>query len=120
MGNRPSELARGRQRTKKARRVRRPAQPARTARRYRVGGTPNEMSPEQIAVFRRETLGVSQALFANLMNVAVQTVHAWEQGNRRPSGTALRLLHMACQEPGKLQSLVREMPRDSATRKRVD
>ena len=37
---------------------------------------------------------VSQAVLAALMNVAVSTVSQWERGERRPSGAALKLLHV--------------------------
>lgn len=42
----------------------------------------------------REKLSLSQANLANLMSVSVSTVRSWEQGQRKPSGTALRLLEM--------------------------
>jgi putative transcriptional regulator len=40
----------------------------------------------------RETLGVSQAVFANLLGVSIATVRAWEQGVNVPSGMATRFL----------------------------
>ena len=42
----------------------------------------------------RETAGVSQAVMAGYLNVAVSTVCQWERGQRRPTGTALKLLHI--------------------------
>jgi putative transcriptional regulator len=60
---------------------------------------PRQMSAEEIARLRRDKLGVSQAVFANLMNTAVQTIHAWEQGRNRPSGSALRLLRLVDARP---------------------
>ena len=42
----------------------------------------------------REKLSLSQANLANLMSVSVRTVRSWEQGQRKPSGTALRHLEM--------------------------
>jgi len=80
----------------------------RTARRFQVEATPAEMSAGQIADLRRRQLRVSQRLFADLLNVSLHTVHSWEQGNRRPSGCALRLLHMAQENPGKLIAMVRQ------------
>lgn len=47
----------------------------------------------------REKLGVSQAVFARLMNVTDKTVQSWEQGVRPPSGAALRLLELAEIQP---------------------
>ena len=37
---------------------------------------------------------VSQAVFAALLNTSVSTVQKWEIGQRRPTGTALKLLHL--------------------------
>jgi putative transcriptional regulator len=37
---------------------------------------------------------VSQALFAALLNTSVSTVQKWEIGQKRPTGTALKLLHL--------------------------
>ena len=66
------------------------------------------MGPEDVRAIRRGVLNVSQALFARLLNVAPQTVHAWEQGRRRPSGPALRLLWLARRDPSSLERLLHE------------
>ena len=42
----------------------------------------------------REQAGVSQSVLAGYLNVAVSTVSQWERGQRRPTGTALKLLHV--------------------------
>ena len=42
----------------------------------------------------RETSHVSQAVFAALLNTSVSTVQKWEIGQKRPTGTALKLLHL--------------------------
>lgn len=42
----------------------------------------------------REAAGVSQAVMAGFLNVGVTTVSLWERGERRPTGTALKLLHV--------------------------
>jgi len=42
----------------------------------------------------RETSRVSQAVFAALLNTSVSTVQKWEIGQKRPTGTALKLLHL--------------------------
>lgn len=60
---------------------------------------PRSMSPGQITRLRRRKLAVSQAVFARLMNTAPQTVHAWEQGRNKPSGSALRLLRLVDESP---------------------
>ena len=42
----------------------------------------------------REAAHVSQAVFAALLNTSVSTVQKWEIGQKRPTGTALKLLHL--------------------------
>jgi putative transcriptional regulator len=51
------------------------------------------LSPAEI-VGVRDGAGVSQAVMAGFLNVAVSTVSQWERGERRPTGTALKLLHV--------------------------
>ncbi len=51
------------------------------------------LSPAEIAALRKRS-GVSQAVLAAFMNVAVSTVSQWERGERRPTGAALKLLHV--------------------------
>ena len=51
------------------------------------------MSPDEIVAVR-ERRGISQAVLAAFMNVAVNTVSQWERGERRPTGAALKLLHV--------------------------
>ena len=42
----------------------------------------------------RESAGVSQAVMAGYLNVSTSTVSQWERGDRRPTGTALKLLNI--------------------------
>jgi putative transcriptional regulator len=51
------------------------------------------MSPAEIAAMRARA-GVSQAVLAGFMNVAVNTVSQWERGERQPTGAALKLLNV--------------------------
>jgi putative transcriptional regulator len=51
------------------------------------------LKPEQIKRIR-ERSHVSQAVFAALLNTSVSTVQKWEVGQKRPTGTALKLLHL--------------------------
>jgi putative transcriptional regulator len=51
------------------------------------------MSPSEIAAVRQRT-GISQAVLAGFMNVAVNTVSQWERGERQPTGAALKLLNV--------------------------
>lgn len=54
------------------------------------------LAPEQIKRIR-ETSRVSQAVFAALLNTSLSTVQKWEIGAKRPTGTALKLLHLVQQ-----------------------
>jgi len=51
------------------------------------------LSPADI-VRVREKAKVSQAVLAGFLNVSVSTVSQWERGERRPTGSALKLLHV--------------------------
>ena len=51
------------------------------------------LGPEQIKQIREATR-VSQAVFAAILNTSVSTVQRWEIGQKRPTGTALKLLHL--------------------------
>ncbi|MBK7613446.1 MAG: DNA-binding transcriptional regulator [Burkholderiales bacterium] len=51
------------------------------------------LQPEEIKHIR-ETTRVSQAVFARLLNTSLSTVQKWEIGQKKPTGTALKLLHL--------------------------
>jgi putative transcriptional regulator len=51
------------------------------------------LSPAEIVAVRARA-GVSQAVMAGFLNVAVNTVSQWERGERRPTGAALKLLNV--------------------------
>jgi putative transcriptional regulator len=51
------------------------------------------LAPEQIKEIR-EDAHVSQAVFAAVLNTSLSTVQKWEIGQKRPTGTALKLLHL--------------------------
>jgi len=55
------------------------------------------LEPEQIKQIR-ESSHVSQAVFARLLNTSVSTVQKWEIGQKRPTGTALKLLRLVQQK----------------------
>ena len=42
----------------------------------------------------RESLNVSQSVFAVLLNTSISTVQKWEIGDKRPSGPSLKLLNI--------------------------
>jgi putative transcriptional regulator len=47
----------------------------------------------------RSSLGLSQPVLAQALNISPATLRAWEIGQKRPSGAALRLLEWATQHP---------------------
>ena len=51
------------------------------------------LSPAEITKVRKSA-GVSQSVLAGFLNVGTMTVSQWERGERRPSGPALKLLHV--------------------------
>lgn len=51
------------------------------------------LEPEQIKQIRIAS-HVSQAVFAAVLNTSLSTVQKWEIGQKRPTGTALKLLHL--------------------------
>lgn len=63
---------------------------------------PRSMSAQEIVALRVGKLRVSQRVFAGLLNASPTTVHAWEQGRKKPSGIALRLLRVVQSNPGVL------------------
>jgi putative transcriptional regulator len=52
---------------------------------------PQAFAPDRIQEIR-ERMGLSQAVFARVLNASSDTVKAWEQGKRQPDGMALTLL----------------------------
>jgi len=51
------------------------------------------LEPKQIKEIR-ESACVRQAVFAAALNTSLSTVQKWEIGQKRPTGTALKLLHL--------------------------
>lgn len=83
---------------------------------------PPEVRGEEVIRLRSENQ-LSQAAFARLMNVSTRTVRSWEQGHRKPSQAALRLLQVLRLEPdGVLRaaglSVAAEDPADDRRRSR--
>ncbi len=50
-----------------------------------------EMPPQRIK-FLREKAHISQAVFAAVLNTSLSTFQKWEIGDKKPSGTSLKLL----------------------------
>ena len=66
--------------------------------RVALPGPIKTLRPKEIVSIRKK-LNVSQPVFAALLNVPLATERSWEQGKRKPSGAALRLLDLARQKP---------------------
>lgn len=62
-----------------------------TVRTYQIDITLPILGPVEVRSIR-ESLGLSQALFADFLGVALATVQSWEQGQREPSALARRFL----------------------------
>ena len=56
------------------------------------------IQPNEIQKIRK-TLGVSQSVFAKLLNVSLSSIRQWEQGVRKPSGSTMILLELLQREP---------------------
>lgn len=53
----------------------------------------HDLTPEEIRDIR-EHEKVSQVVFANYLNVTKGVISQWERGEKRPSGTSLKLLSL--------------------------
>jgi putative transcriptional regulator len=54
----------------------------------------------------RQRVNMSQGIFARMLNVSPKTVQSWEQGERRPSQAALRLLQVIEAKPALIFDIV--------------
>jgi putative transcriptional regulator len=52
-----------------------------------------QLSKEEIKRIR-EREKASQAVFASYLNITPSTIQSWEQGEKKPSGAALKLLNI--------------------------
>jgi putative transcriptional regulator len=90
------------------------AEPARRVRRPMTARTTAVQPPRaydaQSIQEIREKMGLSQAVFARVLNASSDTVKAWEQGKRQPDGMALTLLEIADLHPKVLLERVRRLP----------
>jgi DNA-binding transcriptional regulator YiaG len=67
----------------------------------RLAFEPVKMKPAQIRRIRIR-LQLSQPEFADFLCTSVGTIRSWEQGNRSPNRSALRLLVIAKEQPALL------------------
>jgi len=52
-----------------------------------------ELSPREIKRIRLHEK-VSQSIFAKYLNTSISTIRQWEQGEKHPRGTSLKLLNL--------------------------
>lgn len=65
---------------------------------------PPELTAKDVAKIRSQNLHMSQGAFAKLLGVSVRVIQSWEQGEKKPSGAARRLLQVAARDPRALLS----------------
>ena len=56
------------------------------------------VAANEVAAARLKT-GLSQALFAQALQISARTLQEWEQGRREPSGAARALIKIALRHP---------------------
>lgn len=76
----------------------------RTARNTEVQPAP-AYSPDEIRTLRQK-LGLSQHVFAGLLNASPSAVRAWEQGQRTPDGPTRRLLQVVQRSPDAVAAII--------------
>jgi putative transcriptional regulator len=79
-------------------RARTPLETKYTVRQVVVVVPPPQLGPEDVRR-TRETLGVSQPVFADFIGTSPSTVRSWEQGQKPPSRMARRLLGLIASDP---------------------
>jgi len=67
--------------------------------------------PETEVRALREQFGLSQDKFADLVGISVGTLRNWEQGRRKPEGSARVLLRVASRHPEALLDIGSEQPK---------
>ena len=67
---------------------------------------PPSLSKKKIKTLREDVLGVSQPIFAKFLGVSSAAVKSWEQGNKKPSGSARRLMQLI-EDPQALRKIGR-------------
>ena len=73
---------------------------------------PPQVKAEEVTKLRLGS-GMSQAVFARLLNVSTKTVQSWEQGTCTPSQAALRLIQVFRRDPsGLLEAVGMSGPQD--------
>jgi len=84
-----------------------------TLRTVQVPDPPPEIAAKEVTSLRAKT-GMSQAVFARVLNVSTKTVQSWEQGERRPSHAALRMLQVFRENPALVIQIVGIAPSNNS------
>ena len=79
-------------------RARIPLEKKYTVRKLAAVTPPPQLEPDDVRN-TRESLGVSQPVFAGLLGTSVSTIRSWEQGQKTPSPMARRLLALIASDP---------------------
>lgn len=74
---------------------------------------PPEIAAKEVTSLRTKS-GMSQAVFARVLNVSTKTVQSWEQGERKPSHAALRMLQVFRASPAFVIEVVVKPPKKRA------
>jgi putative transcriptional regulator len=75
-----------------------------TLKNHRVGSLPVEIDAEELVALR-ESLGMSQAVFANLFHIKYRTYQNWEQGKGKPNEQAALLFRLVQNKPEMIRQL---------------
>jgi putative transcriptional regulator len=75
---------------------------------------PHEVGAAELTKLRLKS-EMSRDVFAEVLNVSTKTVESWEQGQRKPSQAALRLIQVFRQDPSGLLELVGMSARNQGT-----
>ena len=59
---------------------------------------PPEIDADSLAAMRGSA-GMSQSVFAGVLSVSPKTIQSWEQGKRKPSKAARRMIHLFAVQP---------------------
>jgi len=86
---------------------------------FEIPDRPPQVGAEELTKLRLKS-GMSQAVFARMLNVSTKTVQSWEQGQRRPSQAALRLIQVFRQNPSGLLEVIRMSAMPASGRKGIN
>ena len=82
-----------------------------------IPAAPPEVGAQEIRSLRNR-FAMSQSVLAGLLNVSTKTVQSWEQGLRKPSQAALRLIQVLRARPELIRDVLTPTERESGAKKR--